>query len=204
MEESRLREALASMQFATLRSLRPTCLDVVDSTQEFALKVLKSDSEGDFVISKVQTEGRGRKGRVWLSERGGLWLTITLRPPDAVLLDKLSLTVASSILETLEERGLPGCSIKLPNDVYCSGRKIAGVLIDSTIKGEEIIAYAGIGVNVNNDISLSKMISDTATSVRKELGREVDLTQFTVDLLKNLDKTYSALVSGWLAGRQIL
>jgi BirA family transcriptional regulator, biotin operon repressor / biotin---[acetyl-CoA-carboxylase] ligase len=192
--ESRLLIAFSSLKLSRF-TVRPICLKSVDSTQDFASRVLRSDREGDLVMSRVQTAGRGREGRKWVSDAGGLWLTITLKP-GSELLERLPLVVTESILATLEEYGVKECRIKLPNDVYCGEKKIAGVLIDSSVKGKKTIAYAGIGVNVNNDTSANELISNTASSVSREIGHEVDLVDFTVKLVRNLAKKYDELLSG--------
>jgi BirA family transcriptional regulator, biotin operon repressor / biotin---[acetyl-CoA-carboxylase] ligase len=190
--EARLGRAFSPLKLLGL-TIRPIALKSVDSTQDFASKVLKSDQEGDLVISRVQTAGKGREGRKWVSPDGGLWLTITLKPK-VQLLDQLPLALTESVLATMEEYRVSGCRIKLPNDVYCQDKKIAGVLVDSTIKDKEVITYAGIGVNVNND-TWHELISNTATSVSRELGRKVDLVDFTVKLIVNLARKYEGLIS---------
>jgi biotin-(acetyl-CoA carboxylase) ligase len=100
-----------------------------------------------------------------------------------------------SIGTTLNGFGLTSCYVKRPNDVYCRDRKIAGILADSVVSGEESTVYLGIGINVNNDTSKNISISSMATSVSLELGREIDLQEFTVSLLQSLDLAYDELIS---------
>lgn len=57
-------------------------LDEVDSTNEYAKKLIPDVSEGTVVVAKRQTSGRGgRKGRAWASPEGGLWMSVILKPP---------------------------------------------------------------------------------------------------------------------------
>jgi biotin-(acetyl-CoA carboxylase) ligase len=80
--------------------------------------------------------------------------------------------------------------------VYCSGRKIAGVLADAIIRGTKSIVYLGIGINVNNDPSKIEAISDSATSLSRETGREESLARFTALLIENLDREYDRAILG--------
>ncbi len=193
--EQRLKEKLVRKQFLRLNSLRPVCLISVGSTQDYIVNELKSESEGDFVMSEIQTGGKGREGRKWISPRGGLWLSITLKPERPELADKLSGLAAKSVMETLrDDYSLSGCLIKVPNDVICNGKKIAGVLVDAVLKGNVMVVYLGIGANVNNRISQESEIARVATSYVEEKHKEIPLEDFTVSLLSRLDRIYDNLL----------
>ena len=192
--ESNLVRALASVKFTRLKSLKPTCFRSIDSTQEYVSNALQSDRAGESAGARLQTAGKGREGRLWVSDDGGVWMSITLRPTSANLLGDLAINVSESVAETLKEYGVKDCAVKPPNDVYCMGRKIGGVLVDSVILGSKCIAYVGIGVNVNNDVSSNPFIAGIATSLKQVLHEEVSLTDFIVRLLKNVDRNYDALI----------
>jgi len=191
--EGNLSERLAKKKFLRLTSLKPICLLTVSSTQDYLATEMKSNMEGDFVISEVQTQGRGREGRKWASPKGGLWLSINLKPHKTTM-GEIPRITTSSILETLRnDYGLSDLQTKLPNDVICKGKKIAGVLVDASIKGSETLSYVGIGVNVNNPISTNSEISDIATSYVDEKGKTLILEDFALSFLVNLDKNYYSL-----------
>jgi biotin-(acetyl-CoA carboxylase) ligase len=78
--------------------------------------------------------------------------------------------------------------------VYCDGKKIAGILADTVVQGINCRVYLGVGINVNNDVSQDVSIAEIATSVRNEIGRPVDITEFTISLLKNLDGEYFSVI----------
>lgn len=131
----------------------------------------------------------------WISDMGGLYLSLELKPP-AHISERMTSMCADSILHTLSDNYfLSGCNVKEPNDVICNGKKIAGVLVDAVIQGEKIIAYAGIGVNLNNGLAWKEDIQEIATSFRRETGEMVDQDEFLVALLANLDRKYAALTS---------
>ncbi len=104
--------------------------------------------EGAVVLAEQQTLGRGRRGRVWISPPGaGLYFSVLLRPrlPLTELL-RLSLTAGIALAETTEI-GL----LKWPNDLLApDGRKLAGVLLEADLRGEEVrYVLLGIGLNVH-------------------------------------------------------
>ena len=121
-------------------------------------------------------------------------MSITLRPTTADILGDLAINISESVVKTLKEYGVKDCSVKPPNDVYCMGRKIGGVLVDSLILGTKCIAYVGIGVNLNNDVSTNPFIAEIAISLKQVLHEEVSLTDFIVRLLKNIDRSYDTLI----------
>ena len=194
--ERRLESLLEHVRFEKLTSLLPYCLKSADSTQDFLSAEIKSEREGDFVITEIQLQGRGREGRKWHSDLGGLYLSIMLRPELPPIVDRLSLMCANAVLETLvKDYGLTGCKIKEPNDVICNGKKISGILVDATIKSKATIACIGMGVNVNNGSEWSHEMATIATSYRRETGKSLDMDRFVVALLKRVDIEYAALSS---------
>ncbi len=121
-------------------------------------------------------------------------MTLVLEPSPEVL-GELQHIATQSIVETFREFGLSRCSVKLPNDVYCSGKKIAGVLVDASVEGEKSVAYLGIGINLNNDPRKHSLIADIATSFELETGKTVELEKFTFSLVINLDSEYARSAS---------
>lgn len=108
---------------------------------------------GTVVMADVQTAGRGRNGRTWYSPPGGIWLALLLRPPTAglgAMAIRAGLVVADVVDELL---GASLATIKWPNDVLLSDRKLAGVLCEGRWHGDILQWLAvGIGVNVTNEI----------------------------------------------------
>ena len=128
-------------------------VEETESTNDLVWKAFERGAgEGFVVFAERQTKGRGQYGRRWESAPNlGLWFSILLRPAvslrdSAKLTTRLAETVAATIAAET------GCSptIKLPNDIYISGRKVAGVLVEGrTTRDQSYIAVAGIGINVN-------------------------------------------------------
>ena len=115
-------------------------------------------------IAGRQTHGKGQRGRVWLSPKGGVWISAAL----PFLGHKQStglfgLAVAFAMAERLESKKIP-VQIKWPNDLLVFGKKLAGFLPGLIHRGQSLkLARVGIGLNVNNKvpdngISLSKLL----------------------------------------------
>lgn len=152
------------------------CCDEIDSTNLEIIRLAKEGApHGMLVTADAQSAGRGRLGRNWISPKGtGIWMSILLRPDIApCAASMLTLVAALAVVKGIDhETGLP-VQIKWPNDVVLGGRKLCGILTEmSTEAGAIRYVAAGIGINVNMT-EFPPEVSQTATSLRLELGREV-------------------------------
>jgi len=95
-------------------------------------------------VADRQKKGKGRKGRRWESQEGGLYFSFVLSEEDFSDLLQIPLVVGLGVSETLNREGV-GTVLKWPNDVFAKGKKIAGVLAERT--GGRVIV--GVGLNVN-------------------------------------------------------
>ena len=135
---------------------RLVSLDSVDSTNEeakrLALRGADAGADGTVVWARIQTAGRGRRGRAWSSPAGNLHCSVLLRPrcPAAVaaqLSFAAALAVVDAVAAVAGPRAAPRC--KWPNDVLIGGRKVAGILLESEAGTEGSVAWVVIGVGVN-------------------------------------------------------
>lgn len=140
--------------------------DEIDSTQNFAMKISSENTEdGTVIIAKRQTAGKGRLGRSWISPKGGLWFSIILKPSfDISHASLVPILVSVAIGKTIEELSDLKPSLKWPNDVTIDGKKVAGIIIDTSVESNTIGAMAiGIGVNVKIDSKkIEKKIKGTS------------------------------------------
>jgi BirA family biotin operon repressor/biotin-[acetyl-CoA-carboxylase] ligase len=122
----------------------------VGSTLDVAHRLAPDAPSGTLIVADEQTAGRGRHGRRWSSEPGaGLWLTMIERPTDARALDVLALRCGLYAAEALEPLAGARLCLKWPNDLYASGRKLAGILIETRWRGTAPDWVAiGFGLNV--------------------------------------------------------
>jgi len=172
--------------------------DELGSTNTVLLELgEKGASEGTIVIADKQTEGKGRLGRKWVSPSGtNLYISVLFRPEISAADSPLFTFLASIALnETIEKTGVTNTEIKWPNDIQMDGKKVAGVLTEMRTKREMVdFIVVGIGVNINmsRDYINAEMgkVSRIATSIKENLGKDIDRAKFTADLLLELEKWY--------------
>lgn len=122
----------------------------VGSTNDEARALAEAGDAGPLaVVAEAQTRGRGRRGRTWLSERGGLYLSALFTPPiPAPRLGLLPLAAGLAVAETVEGLGLAP-ELRWPNDLLVGGRKLAGVLCESRLRPDGALAWVIVGIGVN-------------------------------------------------------
>ncbi len=129
-------------------------LEEVTSTNDFIRQYLGGE-EDVIVCAKRQTAGRGTKGRSFLSEEGGVYLTALLHPKDLAA-DRAFLMMAHAavaVCRTAEAFGADP-EIKWANDILAGGRKLSGILIENILsEGKVHASIVGIGLNVGNDLA---------------------------------------------------
>ena len=172
----------------------------VDSTNKFAKKLAKQGvEEGAIVIAETQTSGRGRLGRRWESPKGGIWLSILLKPKlrlkETV---KISLLAAVAVAKTIRGKLRLAAEVKWPNDVLIGWRKVCGILAEAISEREEAkYIIVGIGINANFNLStLPVKLRKTATSLKEILSREINRESFICSLLENFESYYETFRKG--------
>jgi BirA family biotin operon repressor/biotin-[acetyl-CoA-carboxylase] ligase len=153
------------------------------------------DLEGTVAVADEQTEGRGRLGRSWHAPAGTALLFSTLLIPavEPSRLPELSLVAGDAVAEAIANTTGLDPTIKFPNDILIGGRKVAGILAESS-EGRVVL---GIGVNANqNEADLPADAQTEPTSLRLELGRRVDRAELLAAILARLEPAYDR----WLTG----
>jgi BirA family biotin operon repressor/biotin-[acetyl-CoA-carboxylase] ligase len=166
----------------------------LDSTNRFACGRLRELADGDVIQAGIQTAGRGRWERKWISDvPGNLCLSLVLKPagsPAALPLASLSQLLALSACRVLESYGVEP-ALKWPNDVQVGCRKIAGILAETVVTGSEFLGLVlGIGVNLNLDATVIATVDQPATALNLELGRYVSVLMFRDALLETFFARY--------------
>jgi BirA family biotin operon repressor/biotin-[acetyl-CoA-carboxylase] ligase len=165
--------------------------DVTPSTQRL---LQADDGEGAIAVAEEQTEGRGRLGRSWQAPaRTSVLVSVVLFPAvEPARLPELSLVAGGAVAEAiLEVTGLEP-TLKFPNDVLVNGRKVAGILAESS-EGRVVL---GVGVNVNQTREQLPGDAQTEpTSLRVELGEPVNRVQLLAAILLQLERGYDAWVA---------
>jgi BirA family transcriptional regulator, biotin operon repressor / biotin---[acetyl-CoA-carboxylase] ligase len=165
--------------------------EVVPSTQRM---LADDDGEGAVAVAEEQTEGRGRLGRSWKAPAGTSVLVSVLLLPAvrAARLPELSLVAGGAVAEAIVEVTGIEPTIKFPNDLLIAGRKVAGILAESS-EGRVVL---GIGVNANQTREQLPAGAQTEpTSLRLELGEPVNRVQLLAAILLQLERAYDEWVA---------
>lgn len=139
------------------------------STNTLLKELIAKGQEPKFIYAGYQTAGRGQTGNSWESEEGKNLLCSILLPPDKNLYF-LNIAVGVAILRLLGE----DFTIKWPNDIYYGDKKVAGILVENAIIGNEVkYSIAGIGLNVNQTAFRSD--APNPVSLKQITGKEYDV-----------------------------
>ena len=165
----------------------------VSSTMDIARAIaVEGAAAGTIVIADQQLAGRGRFGRRWLGPASAnLTFSLVLRP-SLEQLRRLPLVAPLAIAEGVQQTTGLRCSIKWPNDVEAGGCKLAGVLLESELKGETpLYVICGAGINVNFDPAFEPEIAYTATSLLRETGRTHERELLLAACLAAFERLYA-------------
>ncbi|WP_457548472.1 biotin--[acetyl-CoA-carboxylase] ligase, partial [Archaeoglobus sp.] len=158
--------------------------DVTDSTN---IKAKELKKPGVLVIAERQTAGKGRFGRTWISEPGGLYFSLTL--PKSLRIEdipKLTLTTGVAVAEAI------GGRLKWTNDVLIDGKKVCGILCELAGEVENPLIIVGIGINVNNPAPKEF----NAISLKDVHGKQLNRSEILGKVLRNFAKYYKMLIDG--------
>jgi len=169
------------------------CFDTIDSTNTQAKMLAeKGTEEGTIVIADEQTHGRGRFSRSWISAKEkNLTFSIILRPK--ISLERIGLLpfiFATAIAKTLRKYYTVEAETKWPNDILLNGKKLCGMLLESSFHNENVdYIIVGIGLNVNQE-TFTDELAQTATSLFPETQKEWDREKLLSQILLQIENEY--------------
>jgi len=169
------------------------------STNTLALERCQQDpppSDGSIIITDNQHAGRGQRGSVWFAAPGeNLTFSIIVKPSFLVLAEQFYLNVAAALAvsDFLLAEGAEDVSVKWPNDVYLGNQKVCGILIESQIRGNQILwSVIGIGLNINQQ----RFNISSATSLSLAIKSSLDLDVSFGRLVSFVEVRYLQLRQG--------
>jgi BirA family biotin operon repressor/biotin-[acetyl-CoA-carboxylase] ligase len=205
-----LRPRLATERFGrAMRWVETTASTNTDAARWAA----EGAAEGSVVGAEHQTEGRGRHGRAWLDDAGrNLTFSVVLRPRLAP--ERLPLVTLAACVATCEavdafvgglDPGRPSAAVKWPNDVLLSGRKVCGMLLETSFAartgaseaprdGHPEAVILGLGLNVNQT-TFPEGLAARATSLARVTGQPVPRLPLLARLLLRLERRYDQLTA---------
>ena len=190
----RLAQPLQLLQADVIKQAFPTLpvfiYESIGSTNEQAKQLLSTHSAPIAVFAEHQTQGKGRRGREWVSPFAqNLYLSFVWPITKGLnQIDGLSLVVGLAVSKAIKRLSGIDAQLKWPNDVLINGRKVAGILLELIGDPVELChVVIGIGVNLNMLDSFDS-IDQEWTSMVKETGSVVDRGLFAKILLEELDR----------------
>ena len=169
-------------------------LDAIDSTNDFLKELsLNTDLQNFTVVTaNNQTNGKGQMGAKWISESGKNLIVSILIKDLLNNIDQifdLNIAIACAIHEVLQLNNIPELSIKWPNDILSGNKKIAGILIENTIKSDKSIAsIIGFGLNVNQvDFENLEKASSLKNICNKSFDKDSILDEILIAFEKNIN-----------------
>ncbi|HHW89346.1 MAG TPA: biotin--[acetyl-CoA-carboxylase] ligase [Clostridiales bacterium] len=180
-----LNDCLDEDIISALTDKKTLFLDDCQSTNLEARKLIETKPI-ELVVASKQTQGRGRRGRGFVSYEGGIYMTYIIKPqlaPRQAMF--INLAAGLSVFDALTQCGFEPF-LKYPNDIYINGKKVCGILTE-ILADFDLLQWAivGIGINVNND--LPQDLKSKATSLALEKGQKFDRALIIQDVINNFD-----------------
>ena len=170
-------------------------LDAPSTNDLAAVLAERGAREGCVVVANGQSAGRGRQGRSWASPPGaGLYVSTVLRPAEHTL-PLLTIAAGVGVADGIQIATGLVPDLKWPNDVFVSGRKVAGALAEATSSAAGTCVVLGFGINVS-PAAYPPEVAARATNLERELGRAVDRGLLLAECLCGLAERYHDLASG--------
>ncbi len=169
----------------------------VDSTNLWA-KYSAEDGEqkNSLYIADMQTKGRGRRGRSWVSDKGvGIWMSLLLRPGiSPEIAPMITIIVALCVAKAIEKREDLKVYIKWPNDLIIEGRKLCGILTEMSVDMEGLsYLVCGIGINANAN-NFPKELENIATSIYMHTGKMCIRKYLIKEIIENFFEYYNVFL----------
>ena len=173
----------------------------VESTNNYAnqLVLSKAAEHGTVVLAQYQNKGKGQQGNSWESEPGKNLLASLILFPQFLPAAKqfhLSKIISLALVDFLKTE-TSEVSIKWPNDIYIQNKKVAGILIENSVKGRNVSsAIIGIGLNLNQEIFVSD--APNPVSLKQTTGKKYDIEAVAVKIYELINNWYKILETGGL------
>lgn len=174
--------------------------DRVNSTNQLAMFLAAKDDllTSIIIIADSQEAGKGRLGRTWISPPGrNIYMSIAFKPRldtrDATMLTLITSVACAHAIKKIS--GLQ-VSIKWPNDLILSGKKLGGILTEIRADIDKVnLAVIGIGINVNmGKGDFTEEIRSIATSIKEESGKCCSRNELVIEILRQIEHFYGMLI----------
>jgi BirA family biotin operon repressor/biotin-[acetyl-CoA-carboxylase] ligase len=166
----------------------------IGSTMDAARELAKKGAgEGTIVIAEVQSRGRGRLSREWLSPKGGIYFTLVLRPRiSPAYAPRINLLASIAVAATIRKLFRLKAELKWPNDVLIAGKKVCGILAEMDAE-MDVVNFVNVGIGINANTTIPQF-EKAVTSLKDALGREISRKEFLSALLVEIERRLPMLM----------
>ena len=159
----------------------------VKSTNDTAIRLIKSGINYGVVSADIQTKGKGQRGNKWISKKGNLFISIFFKINSKLSLKKITF-INLSILKKIISSQITGKTyIKLPNDILIYKKKVSGILQEIMYKNNNKYLIVGIGINV---ISSPNIRNYPTTYLNKYSKKKINKIRILNKIKLNFEKKY--------------
>ena len=159
----------------------------VKSTNDTALRLIKQNIKQGIVTSDIQTNGKGQRGKKWVSRKGNLFISIFFPISKSLNLKKITfsnLKIMKNILKNIVPYKI---SIKLPNDLNIMNKKVCGILQEIIYYNEIKFLIIGVGINIKS----SPTIKEYETTYINKYNNKINKSKIINFIKNNFEKKYS-------------
>lgn len=167
----------------------------IGSTMDVARDLAKEGaSEGTIVVAEIQSRGRGRLSREWVSPSGGIYFTVILRPRiNPTYAPRINLMAAVAVASAIKRLFGLKAQLKWPNDVLIEGKKVCGILAEMEAE-MDVVNFVNVGIGINANSSIPRF-RRTATSLKDVVGKEISRKEFLGVLMTEIDRRLPLLMT---------
>ncbi len=155
--------------------LKQYLFNKVYSTNNTAIRLIKSGHYKGAILSEHQSNGRGQRGNKWVSKKGNLFMTLFFDISKNLSLKKITYLNTWIIKKTISEKIKSNVSIKLPNDININRKKVCGILQETLFKNNLKFLIVGIGINIINSPNIGKYETTCLNNYSKKKINKIKL-----------------------------
>jgi len=171
----------------------------IDSTNTYLMdRENKNNTDGTVILAEKQTEGRGRKNRVWYSAKEqnlNFSILLTSKKYFGKNLNLINLASSLAVSQAIENLYQLNAELKWPNDVLIKGKKVCGILLEASSQGSKIDKVViGIGLNVNQSMFQGEF-NLPPTSIKIEANENIERERLLAEVLNNFEELLEKSIS---------
>ena len=167
--------------------LKKFFFEKVKSTNNTAIRLIRSGIKYGIISSEIQTKGKGQRGNIWISKKGNLFLTIFFQVDNNLSLKKITninLQIIKKIIKNLVKAKI---YIKLPNDILLNKKKVCGILQEIVFRNNLKYLVLGIGINLINSPDIKNY---PTTYLNKYSKKKINKIRILNKIKLNFEKKY--------------